>query len=129
MISIRALNGCFSEWPYRIVPNFSSNHVQVGQQALEPHHCLGKHDVFIYYILFTFEQLQLNPEIVPLHLLGICNKEDEFFKIAYKYIKNCDVFDVTQYEATLDQNEAAIRKHFILFHSWELFLANTKGAV
>lgn len=72
---------------------------------------------FIYYILFTFEQLQLNPEIVPLHLLGICNKEDEFFKIAYKYIKNCDVFDVTQYEATLDQNEAAIRKHFILFHS------------
>ena len=72
---------------------------------------------FIYYILFTFEQLQLNPEIVPLHLLGICNKEDEFFKIAYKYIKNCDLLDVTQQVATLDQTRTTVRKHFILFHS------------
>ena len=72
---------------------------------------------FIYYILFTFEQLQLNPEIVPLHLLGICNKEDEFFKIAYKYIKNCDLLDVTQQVATLGQTENTVRNHFILFHS------------
>lgn len=72
---------------------------------------------FIYYLLFTFEQLQLNPEVVPLHLLGNCNKEDAFYKIAYQYIRNCEILDVSQQASIFDQSESDIRKHFILFHS------------
>ncbi len=43
---------------------------------------------FIYYLLFTLEQLQLNPETIQLTLLGTINKEDQLYKIAYKYIRN-----------------------------------------
>lgn len=44
---------------------------------------------FIYYLLFTLEQLQLNPETIQLTFLGsILNNEDPLFKIAYTYIRN-----------------------------------------
>ena len=43
---------------------------------------------FIYYILFTAEQLQLNPETVTLVLLGDIAKGDKLYSIAYKYIRN-----------------------------------------
>lgn len=42
---------------------------------------------FIYYLLFTFEQLQLNPETVELVFLGNLNKEHPIYKIAYKYVR------------------------------------------
>lgn len=43
---------------------------------------------FIYYILFTAEQLQLNTEEFKLYFMGAINIEDAIYKIAYKYIKN-----------------------------------------
>lgn len=72
---------------------------------------------FIYYILFTFEQLQLNPEIVTIKLLGKVSKEDPFFKIAYKFIRNCDLFDISNHSKTYDVSEEDMLRHFILFNS------------
>lgn len=46
---------------------------------------------FIYYILFIAEQLQLNPEIVPLQLSGKISKKDAYFDIAYTYIRNITI--------------------------------------
>lgn len=43
---------------------------------------------FIYYILFTAEQLNLNPETFNLILLGDIEKDDELYTIAYKYIRH-----------------------------------------
>ncbi|WP_341215118.1 DUF3822 family protein [uncultured Wocania sp.] len=43
---------------------------------------------FIYYILFTAEQLKLNPETLNLILIGDIIKDDEFYKIVYKYIRH-----------------------------------------
>lgn len=43
---------------------------------------------FIYYILFIAEQLQLNPETFQLQLSGCISKDDSFYDIAYKYIRN-----------------------------------------
>ncbi len=43
---------------------------------------------FIYYILFTLEQLDVNPETIPVYFLGTINHEDETYKITYKYIRN-----------------------------------------
>ncbi len=43
---------------------------------------------FIYYLLFTIEQLNLNPEILELIFLGEINITDDLYKIAYKYIRN-----------------------------------------
>ena len=42
---------------------------------------------FIYYILFTAEQLNLNPEELELLFLGDIEKESELYKICYSYIK------------------------------------------
>lgn len=43
---------------------------------------------FIYYLLFTAEQLQLNPETFQLVFLGDIEKEDDLYKIVYKYIRH-----------------------------------------
>lgn len=43
---------------------------------------------FIYYILFTIEQLQLSTETIDLILLGAVGVDDELYSIAYEYIRN-----------------------------------------
>jgi len=43
---------------------------------------------FIYYLLFTAEQLELDPSDFELKLMGNINSESPFYKIAYNYIKN-----------------------------------------
>ncbi len=43
---------------------------------------------FMYYLLFTAEQLQLNPETLHLVFLGDINKDSELYDISYKYIRN-----------------------------------------
>lgn len=43
---------------------------------------------FIYYLLFIFEQLRLNPETTPLLLLGEVNKESAVYGMANKYIRH-----------------------------------------
>ncbi len=46
---------------------------------------------FIYYLLFTIEQLELDPENVPVRLVGDISKNDPFYKIAYTYIRDLKV--------------------------------------
>ena len=43
---------------------------------------------FIYYILFTAEQLQLNTEAFKLFFTGDINIQSNIYKITYKYIKH-----------------------------------------
>ena len=43
---------------------------------------------FIYYLLFTAEQLNLNPETFDLVFLGQIKKNDDLYAIAYKYVRN-----------------------------------------
>ncbi len=70
---------------------------------------------FIYYILFTAEQLLLNPENFKLELLGSVSETDEYFKIAYKYVRNCNLFvDDKKFE---DFSEYQNREYFILLNS------------
>lgn len=72
---------------------------------------------FIYYILFTFEQLQLNPESISVKILGTISKDSDYFAIAYKYIRNCTLFDSFILPSTFGKTEEEIRNHFILFHT------------
>ena len=72
---------------------------------------------FLYYLLFTAEQMQMNPENFKLELVGIISPEDDFYKIAYKYIRNCSFFDVTNLQRTNLFTTAQNQKHFILFQS------------
>jgi hypothetical protein len=72
---------------------------------------------FIYYLLFTAEQLNMNPESFKLELLGSIAEEDEFYAIAFKYIRNVSILDVTDLQKNNTFSTAQNQKHFILFHS------------
>lgn len=72
---------------------------------------------FIYYILFTAEQLNLNPESFPLELIGNIDTQSDYFKIAYKYIRNVSLIDVEDLRWNNYFSEAENRNHFILFNS------------
>lgn len=48
---------------------------------------------FIYYILFVYEQLQLNTTETKLHFIGSINKESELYNLAFSYIKNIEFFN------------------------------------
>lgn len=54
--------------------------------------CNTKED-FIYYILFTAEQLELDPLEFELILLGKITANSDYYQIAYTYIKNIHFLD------------------------------------
>lgn len=66
---------------------------------------------FIYYLLFACEQLNLNPEQIPLVITGEILEESEVFKIIYKYMRHVK-FSVRnssyKYSFVFDQ----IKEHF-----------------
>lgn len=70
---------------------------------------------FIYYILFTAEQLQMNPENFNLDFIGSITENDAFYQIAYKYIRNISLMDVSDNKNSFTEKEN--REHFILLHS------------
>ena len=72
---------------------------------------------FIYYILFTAEQLNLNPDNFPLELIGNIHTENDYFKIAYKYIRNVSLIDVEDLRWNNYFSETENRKHFTLLNS------------
>lgn len=72
---------------------------------------------FIYYLLFTSEQLNLNPESVKITFLGAISEENEVFQIAYKYIRNITLLDVAELSKQHNINDALLRQHFILLQS------------
>lgn len=71
----------------------------------------------IYYILFTAEQLNMNPESFKLEFMGAINEGDAFYKMAYQYIRNISVFDVSELQKNNTFSTADNLRHFILFQS------------
>jgi hypothetical protein len=72
---------------------------------------------FLYYLLFTAEQLSLNPEAFQLDLLGTISENDPFYAIAYKYIRNISFLDVSTLQEKNNFSTAQNQKHYILFQS------------
>ncbi|WP_299229386.1 DUF3822 family protein [uncultured Psychroserpens sp.] len=74
---------------------------------------------FIYYILFTLEQLKLNPETVKIHFSGSISEESDLFKIVYKYVRFVDILVVNyDYLFAPNQNPKALHNNFILLNSF-----------
>ncbi|RNC87172.1 MAG: DUF3822 family protein [Winogradskyella sp.] len=53
----------------------------------------GSKEDFIYYILFSFEQLELDVEHTELKMCGTIEKEDELYNMAYKYVRHVSLLD------------------------------------
>lgn len=47
---------------------------------------------FIYYILFTLEQLELDPEKVPVRLFGLVEEGDDLYNICYEFIRHISIY-------------------------------------
>lgn len=79
--------------------------------------CDTKED-FIYYLLFTAEQLELDPEEFELILLGNITKNSDYYNIAYTYIKNISFLD-TSFGYVFDVKTSVPKgyKFFTLFTS------------
>lgn len=71
---------------------------------------------FLYYVLFTFEQLNINPELVKTSLLGHINTTNAFYKMAYKYIRFVDVLE-TNYAIAFQTNTTEKQRYFNLIHA------------
>ena len=63
------------------------------------------------------EQLNLNPENFKVQLLGVISEDSELFEIAYKYVRNVSILDVSNIENNNDLSKADNLKHFILLQS------------
>jgi len=72
---------------------------------------------FIYYLLFTTEQLNLNPEHYNLHLLGLISEDSEFFEIAFRYVRNVSLLDDLSLENYNHLSKAENLMHYILLQS------------
>jgi len=74
---------------------------------------------FIYYILFSIEQLKLNPETVKIHLTGDIAKEDDLFNILYKYVRFVDFLEPKcNYTFNTTVQPEAKHNNFILINSF-----------
>ena len=68
---------------------------------------------FIYYILFTAEQLELNPEHFKCVLLGSIAENDALYAITYKYIRHVSMLGLSNIRCT--QNNST--QNFTLLNS------------
>ena len=68
---------------------------------------------FIYYILFTLEQLELSAETTKILILGDIDNQSELYKILYTYVRNISFFNSKN---PIFNNQKEIDKHssFIL---------------
>ncbi|WP_109438354.1 DUF3822 family protein [Aquimarina sp. AU119] len=70
---------------------------------------------FLYYLMYTTEQLNLNPEEFKLVFLGDITKNSDFHNIAYKYIRNVGFGNRSQ-ESKFASNIMRVEphQHFVL---------------
>ncbi|RKS52927.1 uncharacterized protein DUF3822 [Gillisia mitskevichiae] len=70
---------------------------------------------FIYYLLFSAEQLEIDPAEFNLWLLGDISRDSDNFSIAYTYIQNIDfLIPSFNFTSILEQSETFHREAFSL---------------
>jgi len=78
----------------------------------------GKED-FIYYVLFTAEQLDLDPEKFELVLAGKISTESDLYDVAYKYVRKVSLLEIrSQFKFSSNISEATQRRHFTLINQY-----------
>lgn len=72
---------------------------------------------FLYFLLFTMEQLFLNPETAKVYLLGNIEENDANYSLAYIYIRHIALFNTMPLQQKWNRNSSESLQHFILFNS------------
>lgn len=75
---------------------------------------------FIYYILFSAEQLNLNPEKFIVFLLGDIEKDHELYQILYTYIRNVEFgVNFNSFETTSEVSLPNKHEDLVLINSFK----------
>ena len=73
---------------------------------------------FVYYILYTFEQLELDLQNTNLNLMGRVDSSDSTYQMCYEFIKNTKIIsDHAFISGDLLLHHQVPKQHYILFHS------------
>jgi len=88
--------------------NFDIVVVENSKLVLYNSYSFSTKEDFVYYILFTAEQLQLNPEELLLFFIGDIEKESELYHSTYQYIRNVAFIQI---DHTIFDTENDISNH------------------
>jgi len=72
---------------------------------------------FVYYILFTAEQILLDPETFPLMLMGKINKNDALYNAAYTYVRKVSVYNQEPKFILKHEDKESFIQNFVLQNS------------
>lgn len=73
---------------------------------------------FIYYLLFTYENLELDTEKIPAIFVGNLEPAHTLFQLAYKYIRFVDIFDLQNTSGKFDHlSKEEIQENFVLLNT------------
>ena len=72
---------------------------------------------FIYYILFVYEQLQLNVESTKIKVLGSIDHEDDLYAILYTYIRHVEIIPSQfNYKFAEGINTEHLHHHYLILN-------------
>jgi hypothetical protein len=87
-------------------------------QLINSFECHSLED-FIYYVLFVFEQLELDVETTPVKVSGRIDKADKYFEVLYRYIRDVDFLDLGlnfQFADSIDESQ--LSRYFLILNSF-----------
>jgi Protein of unknown function (DUF3822) len=108
----------------KLYVNVSKNHFEIvvidkGQLVFYNTFEYQTKEDFIYFILFTVEQLKLNPETILANVMGSITKDDEFHGIVYKYIRFVEFIEPFQnYKFEEKQQPKTHHSNYIILNSF-----------
>ncbi|WP_179018968.1 DUF3822 family protein [Winogradskyella forsetii] len=74
---------------------------------------------FIYYVLFVFEQLNLDVETTAVELSGHINKEDELFTILYIYVRHVSFIEKKySFDISAETDKRHLHQHYLILNSF-----------
>jgi hypothetical protein len=80
------------------------------------HQYVSKEDV-LYFVLFTFEQLDLNTEIHELILSGDIEKDDDIYHLLYKYIRHISFNTSAVSSSNMKTAQHSQSRHYLILNS------------
>lgn len=114
-----------------IINNQTQAFINVGEQAfellivsdktLQLYNTFEYHSTedFAYYVLFTIQQLQLDPETLITHLTGAVTDDDSLFMVLHKYIRHVNLLESSDsygYHESISEHQK--RQNFIVLNSF-----------
>ena len=69
---------------------------------------------FIYYLLFTTQQLLLDPETFKLILMGYINENSDLYEAAYKYVRHVSFYNVFEHRFRPATDDIQISHHDVV---------------